>query len=76
VSGRRCELDMSKNDYQAKTRQLWISDSALGPVLPLVGQFEYTPRWYIIILPTESTLRRLFMAIIYDHDVIHKTGST
>ena len=28
------------------------------------------------LLPTESLLRRLFLAIMYKHDVIHKTGST
>ena len=27
-------------------------------------------------LPIESLLQRLFLAIVYKHDVIHKTGST
>jgi len=28
------------------------------------------------LLPIESLLRRLFMAIMYKHDVVHTTGST
>jgi len=50
-------------------------------VLPLVGQFEYTPRCYIRATPLLSHLQytpflhRLFLAIVYKYDVIRETRS-
>ena len=36
-----------------RTRQSWLSDAATGAVLPLVGQFEYTPRCKIRAAPVD-----------------------
>jgi len=48
-----------------------------GPVLPLVGQFEYSSRCQILLPPSSHFeyipfSRRLFLAIMCKYDVIHK----
>jgi len=69
----------------APTLNKAIVDIRLRPrstVLPLVGQFEYSPRCHIHASPYWVTLnirflsRRLFLVVMCKHDVIHKTGST